>query len=403
VAGLTSWLGGLRTQLIVLTLSLLACEAVLQVLAAFTPVGALLGKQQAPPVIVADDRLRIRGNPRHPDHDGRGYRNARALASADIVVLGDSQTYGTSVARDEAWPMVLARRTGLTIYSMAFGGYGPVHSARQLPDALALKPRAVIASVYFGNDFMDAFTLARGTPVPPALDELVRRAAVVDEQEPLERTAGRIFGRGRTERPLARVRAWMGRRVMLYALARQVRSHLSGPRTLTPSDLSYVSVVDGPDWRTVLTPRYRRLVLDRRDPRVLLGLERTVAAVTTMAAQCRAAGTGFLVVLIPTKESVFWPRLAAPRAHAHLPELVADEAALRSRLTERLVRAGVDVIDVLSALRQAPVQPYLTSADGHPSPAGHVVIAEQVAGWVADARGADWRRAAEEPGTAAAR
>jgi len=64
----------------------------------------------------------LRGDPRYPDHDARGYRNAHAVSRADIVALGDSHTYGVAVKkRHEAWPAVLAERTGHVVYSIKSG------------------------------------------------------------------------------------------------------------------------------------------------------------------------------------------------------------------------------------------------------------------------------------------
>ncbi len=182
---------------------------------------------------------------------------------------------------------------------------------------------------------------------------------------------------------------------MLYALAHEVRKELTPQPSLlaarsferavaavSPIERAYVSMVDGPDWRTILNPTYRRLAVDPRDPRILLGFELAVDALESTAARCRAAGADLLVVLLPTKESVFWPRIAVPEAHPQLREAVLDEATLGARLVQRLERAGVEVLDVQPALRAASAQPYFENGDGHPNPFGHAVIAERVAGWV---------------------
>jgi hypothetical protein len=386
------WLGALRTQLVVLVVSLLVYEIGLQVLAALTPVGELLtGPDPKRTVVIPDERLGVRGNPRYPDHDARGYRNPQALSRADIVTLGDSQTYGTQVDRTHTWPSVLAARTKLSVYNMAVGGYGPSHAELQLSETLTLRPRVIVVGFYFGNDLFDAFRLARRKPASPGLQDLVQRAAAREEDEPLEDKATRLFHRGREKK---KVRAWLGEHVMLYALARKLRNHFAAPSrslhdnfdqavaALTPTDRTYVSVVDGPGWRTILTAPYRRLVLDQRDPRILLGFELAVGALDSIATRCRREGIDVLVVLIPTKESVFWPRITAPDTHPQLRELVVDEAILRTRLLQRLEGARVDVVDVLPALRMAVAQPFHAGTDGHLSPAGHVVVADLVGGWV---------------------
>jgi lysophospholipase L1-like esterase len=390
---LKRWIEILRTQLIVLAVTLLVGELALQLLARFTPVSRFLGN--APSLTIPDKRLGVRGNPRHPELDARGYRNVRALTNADVVVLGDSQAYGTWVARDDAWPALLAARTRLSVYNMALGGYSPAHSELQLPEALSLGPRAIVVSVYLGNDLFEAFSLARDWPVRPGLEDLAARAAALEVEESLSRKAMRLF-QWRSEDDavsLTRLRETLGH-LMLYALARGVRNRLfekpqslsgsfeNAVAALTPTDLLYVSVVDGPGWRTILRSPYRYLVLNQHDPRVLLGFERVVDALDSIAARCRSAGVDLLVVVIPTKESVFWPRVARPETHAQLRELVRDEDTVRAELLQRLRQAGVDIIDALPALRSAPIQPYFENMDGHPSPAGHRVIAELVTGWV---------------------
>lgn len=64
-------------------------------------------------------RLGLTGRPEHPDHDARGFRNREALDRARVVVLGDSQTYGTGVSREAAWPARLNELVTGDVYSMA--------------------------------------------------------------------------------------------------------------------------------------------------------------------------------------------------------------------------------------------------------------------------------------------
>ena len=108
---------------------------------------------------ITDARLGYRPNPRIPGHDARGWRNARALERADVVVFGDSQTYGVNVASENAWPQQLATDMRLTVYQMAYGGFGPAHYPILLNEARPLEPKVILASYYFGNDLLDAYWL----------------------------------------------------------------------------------------------------------------------------------------------------------------------------------------------------------------------------------------------------
>ncbi|MDP8921320.1 MAG: SGNH/GDSL hydrolase family protein, partial [Chloroflexota bacterium] len=105
-----------------------------------------------------DSRLVWRGNPEYPGHDELGFRNPRVPSEAAVVALGDSQTYGSKLSPDEAWPRQLERRGDLPTYNMAFPGWGPLQSFRALDDALALKPRLVVMALFAGNDLVDSFT-----------------------------------------------------------------------------------------------------------------------------------------------------------------------------------------------------------------------------------------------------
>ena len=49
------------------------------------------------PRTVPDDRFGKMPNPKYPGHDSKGFRNLTLPTEADIVALGDSQTYGTGV------------------------------------------------------------------------------------------------------------------------------------------------------------------------------------------------------------------------------------------------------------------------------------------------------------------
>ena len=139
-------------------LVVVALELILHSLSwGFRPIAAVLAPAGTQSVsrAVPDDRLGHRPNADFFEHGNRGFRNRRALDQADVVALGDSQTYGTSVAAEDAWPQQLGAITGLSTYNMAFGGYGPTHSLVLLDEALALERTVVVEAFYAGNDLWD--------------------------------------------------------------------------------------------------------------------------------------------------------------------------------------------------------------------------------------------------------
>ena len=109
-----------------------------------------------------DPLLGYRPLPGSGDHDERGFRNESVPSGADVVALGDSQTWGVNAPIDQSWPAVLASETGLVVYNMRTGGYGPLHYRVLLDEALALDPRWIVIALFLGNDVHDCYELAYG-------------------------------------------------------------------------------------------------------------------------------------------------------------------------------------------------------------------------------------------------
>src|SRR5262245_48740245 len=137
-----------------LAMSLLVClfisEAVLRLL--FEPVDYLR------PYTVDDRILGHKVEPYSAGHDAWGFRNKSVPTKADIVAIGDSQTYGVAASAANSWPAVLQRLTHKSVYNLALGGYGPVQYDYLLENkAILLNPATIVVGFYFGNDLRDAF------------------------------------------------------------------------------------------------------------------------------------------------------------------------------------------------------------------------------------------------------
>jgi len=99
--------------------------------------------------ILSDPELGVRVAPNSPGHDANGYRNAVARTQADIVALGDSQTWGVNAQAMDAWPQQLEKITNRLVYNMSVGGYGPVQYSQLIPRALNFSPKVVVVGLYF--------------------------------------------------------------------------------------------------------------------------------------------------------------------------------------------------------------------------------------------------------------
>ena len=106
---------------------------------------------------ISDPELGIRPAPNTPGHDENGFRNLVVPTQADVVCVGDSQTWGVNVLTPGTWPVRLASLTGVRVYAMAVGGYGPCQYEVLARRALKLRPKTIVVAVYLGNDLYDAY------------------------------------------------------------------------------------------------------------------------------------------------------------------------------------------------------------------------------------------------------
>jgi len=371
-------------------------------------------------LFIPDARLGHRPNPAYEGHDSRGWRNSAALDRADMVVLGDSQTYGLNVPLQDAWPQVLGRMDEINVYQIAFGGYGPAHYAQLIDDALSLGPSAVTAAYYFGNDVLDSYwqvynvkpESVKRTLDAPVLDSFIssdpRIMRALDQAEsvdPRHRRHQYLDCQSPRFVPDPRLQAVEYSNVSISAepslfaimleksiLYQTVESKLSiiksrwglsvekdyGPPLCIPLEVGSV--------HTTLTPGYRLLTLTSTDPRVLEGKRISLAAFDYIARRCRSAGVDFSVLIIPTKEYVFRQYADLNLEHSeYLASLLEEETVARNEAISYFRENNIDYVDslgVLEDLVKKGVNPYKQSigkpredGDGHPVQAGYSAIA----------------------------
>jgi hypothetical protein len=79
-------------------------------------------------------------------------------ARFDVVAVGDSFTWCTTVHAEDAWPAVLARTSGMTTYNLGLPGRGPQEYLQTLRAfGIRKQPRIVVVDIYEGNDFRDSY------------------------------------------------------------------------------------------------------------------------------------------------------------------------------------------------------------------------------------------------------
>lgn len=338
---------------------------------------------------VYDPVLRVHIPPHTSGHDAWGFRNRAVPDSADIVTIGDSQTYGISAPAALSWPSQLATVTGHTVYNLGLGGYGPVQYHELLRTrALTLRPRAVVIGLYFGNDLLDAYTTVYGLRHwshlrRPGFPTVSDSMAVVPDRRVL-------FGFARD---------WLARHSVVYrvasfaaigGLARSLEFSAQTPgRDVIPFRHP------GHGARTGLTPRARLQALDPDSATVREGLRLSLDQLEQIGRDCRAARVQLLVALIPTKERVMEPWLGSLTDGADgapLRRLLHSEAMAHREITTRLDSLGLRFIDLLPPLREAASvrSIYPANDDGHPNSEGYAAIAGAIARELRQFQGLTW-------------
>lgn len=122
-------------------------------------------------LLLKDPQTIIRFRPLLPEnggtgpHDILGFRNTGVPNTADIITLGDSQTYGMGEPFSDNWPSQLTgylKQQEATVYNMAVGGWGAVQYLDMFAKAAKLEPKTVIIAFYSGNDPLESFSTVYG-------------------------------------------------------------------------------------------------------------------------------------------------------------------------------------------------------------------------------------------------
>lgn len=94
--------------------------------------------------------------------DGQGFCNEPAdrwrQANFDVVAIGDSFAFCTTVEPGDAWPALLEDATGASTYNLGLPGRG-VHEYVLALERFGLekRPKVVVMNIYEGNDLRDAW------------------------------------------------------------------------------------------------------------------------------------------------------------------------------------------------------------------------------------------------------
>lgn len=358
--------------LVSLVAGLLLCEVVARLI--LNPADYLS------PTMMRDNILGHAIKPGSSGFDDWGFRNTHVPERTDIVAIGDSHTYGNTAAMDDAWPSVVSRKTGLEVYNLGLGGYGPNQYYHLLmTKGLKLHPKLVICGLYMGDDFENAFSITHGFDYWSFLRNERWESEHPDNWEP----GPPVWG--------ADVRNWFSKHSMIYRvivhgpLISIVKEYLRFQEVSANSDpYTTAVIVKDKNIREAFRPLGLVETLNHASGPIREGMRITFHLLKQMDSACREAGCRLLVVIIPSKETVFSDYIENnPTLHLHdaMNRVIVNERSIKETLIEFLDDAGISHVDTLSALKGAVTnQLYAqTTRDMHPGKNGYRVIGEAVA------------------------
>lgn len=282
------------------------------------------------------------------NYDQWGYRNAVTMATADIVLLGDSYVEGWYVSDDETVAARLTERLNRPVANLAVAGYGTLQELQVLKtDALRRHPKVVAWFFFEGNDLYDdqkfENTLLAG---PPSRDDTTP-----------------------TRAGLTRTHGWVERSFVLNAFKWIRRS----AHPLVPNQVPYWARLKGASTEARLyffgyggVP-WTKFEEDR------WAIAR--AAFEEGVAFSSGHGIHLVLVYVPTKYRVFRDFIDIPPASPMAGWTAWHQ--LPAHFQELCRAAGVPCLDLTERL-QASIRaghlPYALN-DTHWSPDGHAIVA----------------------------
>jgi hypothetical protein len=353
---------------------------------------AQLGDRALEDKLIHDPVLGLKLAPYTLGHDANGFRNDSVPQHADVVVLGDSQTWGVNAERQDAWPQQFSKISGRAAYNMGMGGFGPVQYKALLPQALQLSPKIVVVGFYFGNDIYDAYHMAyqyeahrdlRSSAVGDlSIDTVSEKTNVFWNQEKQFHAS---FGRA----SLSGLSFWLrehlalGRllnRTHLWPGAQDVDYEIDKRWAIAHPDRG--AVCEWPGRETVFTTAYRLAGLDLDEPRIGEGVRISKELLAQMQTETDASHARLIVLLLPTKEAVY---ASAQKDKLSLDptyqKFVSMEGRVRSEILLTCEKNGISVIDALPYLSGSldrGERIYPSTTESHPNAHGYFVIASAV-------------------------
>lgn len=334
----------------------------------------------------SDEILRYAVEPNTRGHDSWGFRNKTVPERASVVAIGDSQTYGTSSLAKHTWPKLLGELKGEEVYNMSLGGYGPAEYLYLMQNkALELDPDIIVIGFSLGNDLTDTYEAVYSIPHwetlrEPEIASLHEKKSGQNDIQPVDQNHNvslmtRIY----------LIADWFSGNSVLYRLANtsSLGDYIRQKRIIG-SGVNVVMFED--DESGIYTGFMPDLWLDKVDldnPEVSEGLRLSLEIISQMNKLADREGKDFLVVIIPTKESVYSEFIEGNgdlQSSEKIDTVIQNERQINDIVKSYFDMNGISYIDVLEPLQNAEKLEglYPDNYSTHLTKSGNRVIAESI-------------------------
>lgn len=286
------------------------------------------------------------------DDSGIGFRDIGAVEPAYAVAVGDSFTWGTNVAAAETWVERLQDRLAAPVLNLGVRGYGPNQYQIVTEDhGLVHHPKVVIWGFFAGNDIANSADYADWVAGGKHDPDYIGRVAVAP--------------------------GFLSQHVRLYELAKLLLHrgvYQQGSRALS------LPQAGGPSW--LFYPQDLQTLADSSSPRIARGWELTQEAIRETATTVEAAGAELVILIIPAKELVYWPRISPHLEDPQTFDLGEPVRALDDFCQQEALHC-LDLTPAFAEQTQAGAELYFRQ-DAHWNPAGHQLAADLLADYLAE-------------------
>jgi len=157
-------------------------------------------------------------------------------------------------------------------------------------------------------------------------------------------------------------------------------------KALSESQKKHCFARDGTDTKTIFFNSWRSLALNADDSRVCAGVDATKGILRAMHFRASEEQVKFLVVFIPTKESLYADTFSqqnnSPEIAVQLNAIREQERALSLEFKLHAQDNSFAILDLHDVLLNAEERVFFSTRDAHLNAYGHSVVATEVARWL---------------------